>query len=66
VPKIYDNILCGQAYLDAVGDAPINEYDTVLMLSVEGAQLYKNKKLECWIYIIWIIVNLSPDKCYKI
>ena len=64
-PKIYDDILCGQAYLDTVGDTPINEYDTVLMLSVDGAQLYKNKKSECWIYI-WIIVDLSPDKRYKI
>jgi len=35
------------------------------MLSVDGAQFYKNKQLECWIYI-WIIVDLSPENRYKI
>ena len=64
-PEIYDDILCGRSYLDAADNTPINEYDTVLMLSVDGAQLYKNKKSECWIYI-WVIVDLSPDKRYKI
>ena len=64
-PTLYDDILSGQAYMEAADDAPINEYDTVLMLSVDGAQFYKNKKSECWIYI-WIIVDLSPDKRYKI
>ena len=63
--KVYDDILCGQAYLEAVNNTPINEYDTMLMLSVDGARLYKNKKLECWIYV-WIIIDLSPDKRYKI
>ena len=64
-PEIYNNILCGQAYLDAVGEAPINEYDSVLMLLIDGTQLYWNKKLDCWIYI-WIIVDLGPDEHYKI
>jgi len=64
-PEIYDDILCGQAYLDASKEAPINEYDTVLMLSIDGAQLHRNKKSDCWIYI-WIIVDLGPDKRYKI
>jgi len=35
------------------------------MLSIDGAQLYRNKKLDCWIYI-WIILNLPPDQRYKI
>ena len=43
-PEIYDDILCGQAYLDAAKEAPIDKYDTVLMLSIDGAQLYRNKK----------------------
>ena len=51
--------------MEAADNAPINKYDTVLMLSVDGAQLYKSKQSECWIYI-WIIVDLSPDKRYKI
>ena len=64
-PEIYDDILCGQAYLDAAKEAPINEYDTVLMLSIDGAQLHRNKKSDCWIYI-WLIVDLGPDERYKI
>ena len=64
-PEIYDDILCGQTYLDATKEAPIDEYDTVLMLSIDGAQLYKNKKSDCWIYI-WIILDLGPDERYKI
>ncbi len=34
------------------------------MFSMDGAQLYKGKKSDCWIYI-WIILNLSPDRRYK-
>jgi len=64
-PKVYNDILSGQAYREAADDAPINEYDTVLMLSVDGAQFYKNKQSECWIYI-WIIVDLSLENRYKI
>ena len=62
---IYDDIFCGSDYLNAVDAAPINNYDTVLMLSIDGAQLYRNKKSDCWIYI-WIILDLAPDKRYKI
>ena len=62
---IYDDILCGDAYLDAVDDGVINEYDTVLMLSIDGAQLYESKQSDCWIYI-WIVIDLGPDKRYKI
>ena len=35
------------------------------MLSIDGAQLFRNKKLDCWIYI-WIILDLAPDERYKI
>jgi len=62
---IYDNILCGEAYLDAVDDGVINEYDTVLMLSIDSGQLYENKQSDCWIYI-WLVIDLGPDKHYKI
>ena len=53
------------AYLDAVKNAPINKHDPVLVLSIDGAQLYRNKKLNCWMYI-WILLNLGPDERYKI
>ena len=35
------------------------------MLSIDGAQLYRNKQSGCWIYI-WILVDLALDKRYKI
>ena len=64
-PGTYDNILCGDSYLDLIDNGTINEYDTVLMLSIDGAQLYEHKDSDCWIYM-WLPVDLGPDKCYKI
>ena len=34
------------------------------MLSIDSAQLYAHKSLDCWIYL-WIIMDLSPDEQYK-
>ena len=62
---IYDDILSGNTYLSAVEDSSIGEYDTVLMLSIDGVQLYEHKQSDCWIYI-WIILDLGPDKRYKV
>ena len=64
-PDILDDILCGEAYLDLIDKGEVGEYDTVLMLSIDGAQLYESKKSDCWIYI-WILVDLAPDKRYKV
>ena len=61
----YDDIFSGEAYLDAVKNGEIKDYDTVLMLSIDGAQLYRDKKSECWIYI-WILLELAPDQRYKV
>ena len=62
---VYDDVFCGSDYLDAVERGEIGDYDTVVMLSIDGAQLYRNKKSDCWIYI-WIVLDLAPDKRYKI
>ena len=62
---VYDDIFCGSDYLEAVKNGVINDYDTVVMLSIDGAQLYRNKKSDCWIYI-WILLDLAPDQRYKI
>ena len=61
----YDDILSGYAYLEAVEEGRIKDHDTVLMLSMDGAQLLRNKKSDCWIYI-WIILDLAPDERYKL
>ena len=62
---IFDDILSREAYLNLVDEEKVGKYDSVLMLSIDGAQLYKNKQSSCWIYI-WILVDLAPDKRYKI
>ena len=62
---IFDDIFCGSDYLDAVEDGTINDTDTVVMFSLDGAQLYRNKESDCWIYI-WIILDLAPDQRYKV
>jgi hypothetical protein len=60
----YDDFTCGSDYIQAVNDENIKPGDTVLLFSIGRAQLYCNKKSDCWIYI-WVIFNLSPDKRYK-
>ena len=62
---IYDDILCGTDYLDAVEDGTIQDSDEVVMLSIDGAQLFRNKKSDCWIYI-WVVLDLAPDERYKL
>ena len=61
----YDDILGGYAYLDAVENGKIRDNETVLMLSMDGAQLLRNKKSDCWIYI-WILLDLAPGERYKV
>ena len=65
IPEIYDDVLSGDAYLSTVEDGSIGENNTVLMLSINGTQLYQHKRLDCWIYI-WIILDLVPEEHYKI
>jgi len=57
---VYDDILCGSDYLDQVIDNRIKSGDMVLMLSIDGAQLYQKKASDTWIYI-WIVVNHAPE-----
>ena len=62
---VFDDVFCGSDYLDAVEKGDIKDDDTVVMLSFDGAQLFRNKKSDCWIYV-WIILDLAPDERYKI
>ena len=34
------------------------------MLSIDSAQLYQSKQLDCWIYI-WVLLDLAPNLQYK-
>ena len=60
IPVIKD-IAMGWEYLGAVLDGDIKERDIVVMVSLDGAQLYEDKDSDCWIYI-WVIMNLSPNQ----
>jgi hypothetical protein len=62
--ELYDDIYSGSDYLDAVESGQIRDDDMVLMLSIDGAQLYQSKQSDCWIYI-WVVFDLPPDKRYK-
>ncbi|KZT24807.1 hypothetical protein NEOLEDRAFT_1093646 [Neolentinus lepideus HHB14362 ss-1] len=60
----FDDVLCGREYIQSVRDGTITETDMVLMLSTDGAQLYKSKISDFWVYI-WIVIDHSPDRRYK-
>jgi hypothetical protein len=60
----FNDYFYGSDYIEAVRDGRIQENDMVLMLSFDGAQLYRNKQSDCWIYI-WVIMDLAPNIRYK-
>ena len=62
--SIIEDIAMGLDYLSAVLDGDINPQDIVLMVSLDGAQLQEDKDSDHWMYI-WILINLSPDQCYR-
>lgn len=64
VPDAYDDVITGRAYLEAVQQGRIKPEDMVLMMSLDGAQLYETKQSDVWIYI-WIIIDISPAHRYK-
>ena len=60
----WHDIYHGTAYLDAVWSGNIKDNGMVLLISIDGVQLYQSKQSDCWIYI-WVILDLAPDLCYK-
>jgi hypothetical protein len=60
----WDDIYSGSDYINAVRSGKIGTDDMVLMLSIDGAQLYQSKESDCWIYI-WVVLDLAPDLRYK-
>ena len=47
LPKHYSNFLDGSQYLEAVDEGLTEEDDIVLMLSLDGAQLFMSKQSDC-------------------
>ncbi|CAL1697464.1 unnamed protein product [Somion occarium] len=62
--EAYEDIFHGSDFLAVHEWGDIGPDDILLMLSIDGAQLYQNKQSDCWIYI-WVVLNLSPDLRYK-
>ena len=62
--ETYDDVYCSSILIDAARRGDLASDDVVLMLSVDGAQLYQSKQLDCWIYI-WVLLDLAPDLRYK-
>ncbi|KIK77711.1 hypothetical protein PAXRUDRAFT_105890, partial [Paxillus rubicundulus Ve08.2h10] len=60
----YTDFFDGSDYLEAVQQGKIGENDIVLMMSVDGVQLYQFKESDCWV-AIWVMLDHSPDTCYK-
>ncbi|KAK2462167.1 hypothetical protein APHAL10511_005799 [Amanita phalloides] len=58
------DVLHGLEYLKACCAGKITPDDTLLMFSLDGAQLYHDKESDCW-FAIWVVLNLSPDLCYQ-
>jgi hypothetical protein len=60
----FTDFLHGSEYLHNVRMGHIKDTDMVLMLSIDGAQLFEHKASDVWIYI-WVIFDLAPDLRYK-
>lgn len=60
----WDDIYSGRDYIEAVQEGKIGKNNMVMMLSIDGAQLYQSKLSDCWIYI-WVVLDLPPDMQYK-
>jgi hypothetical protein len=60
-----DDFIMGSDYIHAVLRNDINpKDDIVLMISMDGVQLYESKQSDCWIYI-WVVLNHAPGDRYK-
>lgn len=62
--SVYDDVYCGEAYLNAYQAGKIKPGDPLLMYSIDGAQLYRSKHSDCWIYI-WVLLDYDPVTRYK-
>jgi hypothetical protein len=60
----FEDFLHGREYLEAIRTGRITDDDILLMLSIDGAQLYAHKLSDCWI-CIWVIFEQAPEMRYK-
>ena len=60
----YYDTCCGSEFLQLYRSGQLKFGDIILQLSIDGAQLFRDKSSDCWLYI-FIIHNLSSDLHYK-
>ena len=60
----FEDIFDGFEYIDACRDKKIHPDDVFVKLSIDAAQLYRDKASDTW-FGIWVVPNLSPDLRYK-
>ena len=63
--RIYDDIFCGSDFRQFATEAGLTPNDITVSFSVDGAQLYQNKKSDTWI-AIWMVNDLDPTTRYKL
>jgi len=56
----YDDVCCGSDYLDLVKSGQITDNDMLLALSMDGAQLYRNKESDTW-FGIATLIDYAPE-----
>ena len=61
--ECYDDTACSHALLQAWVSRQFTKGDIALQLSIDGAQLYRDKASDCWMFI-WIIHNIRPGLRY--
>ena len=61
---VYDDIFCGNDFLELSEKFNLMGNDTTVLLSLDGAQLYQSKKSDTWI-VIWLILDYDPKTRYQ-
>ena len=56
----YNDICCGSEYLGHVESGKIRDNDMLLSMSMDGAQLYRDKESDAW-FGISILLDFSPE-----
>lgn len=62
-PPIWDDFDTGTDFIKAVKERRVSPFDSVLMFSIDGAQLYRNKQSDAWI-AIFMLMNFAPEVRY--
>lgn len=62
-PRIYEDILHGFEYIQAVLKEDIKDNSIVFMSGMDGAQLYQHKNSDCWVYN-FILLEYAPEFHY--